>query len=169
MIAVMCNFLLHRTLKPRKKKTVFMMQLHFHRIFCEIVITAYVEFQKAVIFSKKKNGFKNQRIPLKHVELHLSGLSFETDSRSKIEILTTFSEKTLLLKFYRLCTKGASINYVSKILPIFDPSSPLRQQVYYISLCNSISIWLPPPSPAYVVYGGPLIESGFLVFSFIQF
>ena len=41
-------------------------------------------------------------------------------------------------------------------MPIFDP---LRKQVYYISLCSSISIWLPPsPSPAYVVYGWPLIE-----------
>ena len=29
--------------------------------------------------------------------------------------------------------KGASINYVSKILPIFDPLT-LRNQVYYISL-----------------------------------
>ena len=50
---------------------------------------------------------------------------------------------------------GPSINYVSKILPFFDPPSPLRKQVYYISLCSSISIWLTPPplSPAYVVYG----------------
>ena len=55
--------------------------------------------------------------------------------------------------------KGLFINYVSKILPIFDPPPlPLRKQVYYISLCSGISISLtpPPPSPAYVVYGCPL-------------
>ena len=36
---------------------------------------------------------------------------------------------------------------------------PLRKQVYYISLCSSISIWLTPlpPSLAYVVYGSPLM------------
>ena len=33
-------------------------------------------------------------------------------------------------------SKGLFINYVSKILPIFDPPSPLRKQVYYISLCR---------------------------------
>ena len=38
--------------------------------------------------------------------------------------------------------KGPSINYVSKILPIFDPLSPLRKQLYYISLYSSIRIWL---------------------------
>ena len=38
----------------------------------------------------------------------------------------------------------------------FWPPSPLHKQVYYISLCSSISIWLPPsPSLAYVVYGSP--------------
>ena len=36
----------------------------------------------------------------------------------------------------------------------FWPPSPFRRQVYYISLCSTIGIWLPPsPSPAYVVYG----------------
>ena len=39
--------------------------------------------------------------------------------------------------------RGASINYVGKILPIFDPL-PLHNQVYYINLCSSISIWLTP-------------------------
>ena len=29
----------------------------------------------------------------------------------------------------------------------FWPPSPLRKQIYYISLCSSISIWLPPPGP----------------------
>ena len=38
--------------------------------------------------------------------------------------------------------KGLSINYVGKISPIFTP--PLRKQVYYISLCSSIGIWLTP-------------------------
>ena len=54
-------------------------------------------------------------------------------------------------------TQGASLNYVGKIVPFFAPSA-LRRQVYYISLCSSIGIWLiPSPSPAYVVYGCPLI------------
>ena len=41
--------------------------------------------------------------------------------------------------------KGPSINYVGKILPIFDPF-PILRQVYYISLCSSIGIWLTPLS-----------------------
>ena len=49
--------------------------------------------------------------------------------------------------------KGASINYVSKILPIFDPLT-LRNQVYYISLCSSIYIWS-TPLLVYVVYEWP--------------
>ena len=52
---------------------------------------------------------------------------------------------------------GASINYVSDILPIFTPlPSPLRKQVYYISLFSSISIWLTPLPPR-LVYGCPLM------------
>ena len=62
--------------------------------------------------------------------------------------------------FSFLNDQGASINYASKILPIFDPPSSLRKQVYHISLCSSISIWLTPsPWPAYVVYGCPLMVS----------
>ena len=38
---------------------------------------------------------------------------------------------------YSIQAMGASINYVSKIFPIFDP---LRKQVYYISLCSSIDL-----------------------------
>ena len=39
--------------------------------------------------------------------------------------------------------------------------TPLRKQVYYISLCSNIRIRLNPlpPSPAYVVYGCPLMVS----------
>ena len=39
--------------------------------------------------------------------------------------------------------REASINYVGKILLIFDPL-PLRRQVYKISLRSSIGIWLTP-------------------------
>ena len=42
---------------------------------------------------------------------------------------------------------GLFINYVDRILKIFDPSSPLRRQVYYISLCISIDIWSTPLPP----------------------
>ena len=43
----------------------------------------------------------------------------------------------------------------------FWPPSPLRRQVYYISLYSKIGIWLipPPPSPAYVVYGWSLCRT----------
>ena len=40
-----------------------------------------------------------------------------------------------------IVAQGPSINYVGKILPIFDP---LRRQVYHIILCSSIGIWLTP-------------------------
>ena len=88
------NFLLHSILKPYifEKITVFMLQLPFHRIFCEIVITAQ-NFKKPSFF-KKIDEFKNQRIPripLQYVEL--LGLSFETGPSSKITILTTFFRK----------------------------------------------------------------------------
>ena len=33
---------------------------------------------------------------------------------------------------HQICSMGASINYVGKILPIFDPL-PLRRQVYYVN------------------------------------
>ena len=52
---------------------------------------------------------------------------------TEICYLVFMNETTILTK--------VSINYVSKILPIFDP---LRKQVYYISLFSSISIWLTP-------------------------
>ena len=49
---------------------------------------------------------------------------------------SSFSRNLYVLRFFVLRPKGASLNYVGKILPIFDP--PLRRQVYYISLCSSI-------------------------------
>ena len=43
--------------------------------------------------------------------------------------------------------KGLFINYVDRILKIFDPTSPcLRRQVYNISICSTIDIW-PTPLP----------------------
>ena len=43
--------------------------------------------------------------------------------------------------------KGASINYVDRILKIFDPLTPLRWQVCYISLCCIVDIWATPSLP----------------------
>ena len=42
---------------------------------------------------------------------------------------------------------GAFINYVDKILMIYDPPSPLRWEVYYISLCSIVDIWQHPSPP----------------------
>ena len=64
-----------------------------------------------------------------------------------------------MMMLIRKFVLGASINYVGKILPIFDPL-PLRRQVYYISFWSSIGILLthPSPLPAQVVYGCPLYK-----------
>ena len=56
-------------------------------------------------------------------------------------------------------TQGPFINYVNRILSIFDPL-PLHRQVYYISLLlfSTIYIWRiwQPPFLVYVVYEQPL-------------
>ena len=66
--------------------------------------------------------------------------------RNRIFLVNALEGRTKLHMY-----KGASLNYVGKILPIFDPPPlpHLRRQVlvYYISLCSSIGIWLTPPLP----------------------
>ena len=58
--------------------------------------------------------------------------------------VSSFLEK--LYSFNQIYHMGPSINYVGKILPIFDPPPPSEGEIYYISLCNSIGIWLTPLS-----------------------
>ena len=65
----------------------------------------------------------------------------------------------IILKDYRITNIGyfKPLRGILKLrrqdFAIFDPHPlQLRWQVYYISLCSSIGIWLPlSPSPAYVV------------------
>ena len=74
-----------------------MLQLPFHRIFCEIAIT--VQNSKKTIIFQKIDGFLNLRLPLyKYAEF--PRLSFETGPSSIIAILTTFFQKSknVLLK-----------------------------------------------------------------------
>ena len=75
--------------------------------------------------------------------------------------LTNVAYKMIIFMSYLVSIKGPYTNYVDMILEIFDPPSPLRRQVYYISLCSSIYIWqTPPPSSlVYVVCVWPLKES----------
>ena len=71
----------------------------------------------------------------------------------------------VLIVFYH---KGAFHKLCQQDFANFWPPLPLCQQVYYISLCSTISLWLtpPPPSPADIVYGGPL-TGNFQLFRYV--
>ena len=107
------------------------------------------------------------------IHLLLSTLIAKNSNKSpeKIKISPNCS---ILLKFqcelfYEILPKKIYFRTVSKSLGTihklhrqdftnFWPPSPFRRQVYFISLCSNIGIWLTPSpsSPAYVVYGWSL-------------
>ena len=69
------------------------------------------------------------------------GFSCLSNFNNNIYVIGIFSNMMSITSIFgHKDLKGASLNYVGKILPIFDPL-PLRRQVYYISLCSKIGIW----------------------------
>ena len=114
-----------------------MLSLLFHRISCEIVITA--QNYKKPLFFNKIDAFKNLRLRLQYEEL--SRRSFETGPSSIIAILTTFFQKTKILvsRFYRL--------YLGKMVVRMNihpfKSSNLIKGKDQVN-CRLVGLFLPP-------------------------
>ena len=115
---------------------VFMLQLTFQRIFCQIVITAQ-NFKKTVIF-QTNDGFKNQRIPIQNV--NLPGPSFGTGPSSKIVILTTLFRKNVNIGVQILQTVPntlyLSTQFVNGLLVhwLKDTMEQLREEMFDMEL-----------------------------------
>ena len=65
----------------------------------------------------------------------------------EIMITTNYKLSYFSINFDWKSTLGAIHKLRRQDFTNFRPNLPLRRQVYYISLCSSIGIWLTPLSP----------------------
>ena len=88
-----------------------MLQLSFHRIFCQMAITA--QNLKNHYFLKIKKKIKNSLIPLQNIKL--PDISFESGLSSKIALLTTLFRKTKILVYIWILPTVLSTTVENKI------------------------------------------------------